>query len=55
MLAPSSALQIETAQFSKTLASINQSTQQFNPKEHYQNQYDMLREMQFSIKPLPLT
>jgi hypothetical protein len=31
---PSSALKMETARFSKMLASTNQSTKQLNPKRH---------------------
>jgi hypothetical protein len=34
-----SALKMEAARFSETLASTNQSTGRFNPKEHNQNCY----------------
>jgi hypothetical protein len=33
----SSALKVETARFSETLASTNQSTRHIDPKEHHQN------------------
>jgi hypothetical protein len=35
----SSALKMETACFSETLAPTNRSTKQFNPKEHHQNRH----------------
>jgi hypothetical protein len=41
VLSLSSALMIEMAYFSETLASTNQSTWQFNPKEHHQNFHAM--------------
>jgi hypothetical protein len=38
---PSSALKMETADYSETLASANQSTRRLNPKELYLNEYNL--------------